>query len=232
MQDRELKERLIRGMGSMDNGIARKAARELWAHGWLQDGTLRRADLTGANLQGADLSEADLQGANFSKADLRDVRLRRANLEGARLGEANLRDAKMWDVNLRGADLRKADLRGANLWTVNLRGTRLGEADLRNAHLWYADLEDAADLTSEQLREVWMLTGGILPDGKCYVGEFDLEGDKKWAEYLGANVHDPQALASWYRKQCERAREEHRKLGWLGDDDGDYLFWKPGNDGN
>jgi len=39
-------------MGSTDNGIALRAVRELRAHGWLEDESLRGADIIGANLQG------------------------------------------------------------------------------------------------------------------------------------------------------------------------------------
>src|SRR3990172_5511276 len=51
----QLKAQLIREMGSNDNGIALRAVKELDAHGWLLDGSLRGADLTEANLQNARL---------------------------------------------------------------------------------------------------------------------------------------------------------------------------------
>ena len=55
---------------------------------------LRRANLSGADLQGAVLEEVDLRGANLSGADL----------QGARGG-----------VDLRGVNLRNANLQGATL---------------------------------------------------------------------------------------------------------------------
>jgi hypothetical protein len=67
---------------------------------WANGGTLRDANLWGANLRRVDLRGANLWGAN----------LRRADLRGA---------------NLRGANLRRADLRGADLW-----GTKHGDDTL------------------------------------------------------------------------------------------------------
>jgi len=72
--------------------------------------TLRRADLSGANLYGAYLYGANLRGADLSGANLYGANLRRADLSGA---------------NLYGAYLRRADLSGANLY-----GAYLHDADL------------------------------------------------------------------------------------------------------
>src|SRR6266511_1360515 len=61
--EQQLKAQLIREMGSTDNGIALRAARELQAHGsdddnWLTDGSLKGAYLIRANLHDASLSDA------------------------------------------------------------------------------------------------------------------------------------------------------------------------------
>ena len=63
--EQQLKAQLIREMGSNDSGIALRAVKELDAHGWLLDGSLRGADLTGANLQTARLDRIDLQKAHL-----------------------------------------------------------------------------------------------------------------------------------------------------------------------
>jgi hypothetical protein len=105
--------RLVREMGSFDNGIALRAIREIRAHGYHADGSLHHADLMRANLQGAELWSADLRGASFHHA------------------------------NLAGADLLGADLRRSVLWRANLRGTHLDEADLREANLIWSDLREA-----------------------------------------------------------------------------------------
>lgn len=108
------KRRLIREMGSTDNGIALRAVREIRAHGYLVDGSLRHADLMRANLQGAKLYSADLRGAALHNA------------------------------NLTRADLLGADLRRAILWGANLRDTRLDLADLGGANMIWSNLEGAA----------------------------------------------------------------------------------------
>lgn len=117
------KHRLMREMSSPDNGIALLAVREMRAHGYLGDGSLRHADLMGANLQGAELYSADLCGAALHSANLM-----RADLLGA-----DLRRAILWNANLRGARLDQADLSGADLIWSNLEGARVTRDQLKMA---------------------------------------------------------------------------------------------------
>jgi len=98
--EQQLKKQLIREMRSNDNGIALRAVRELRAHGWLEDGSLRGAWLSEANLQKADLRGANLQEAN----------LYRANLGGAYLVNVNLSKAHLHATNLQLSDLLSANL--------------------------------------------------------------------------------------------------------------------------
>ena len=92
---RELKERLVREMGSTDNGFAWRAVRELAAKKWLYDGTARGASLWRANLQDVYLTNADLQGADLNRANLRGAKLTKANLCGARLLDADLLEVRL-----------------------------------------------------------------------------------------------------------------------------------------
>jgi hypothetical protein len=96
----ERKGALVAQMGSPDHEEALEAAQMLRSRGWLQDGTLALADLSGARLE----------GANLQNADLRSARLLNADLEG---------------VDLRGADLTRANLTGANLQGALLQGAIL-----------------------------------------------------------------------------------------------------------
>ena len=59
-QKQEEKKRLILQMGSPDNGFAIEAVRQLREEGWLEDGSLKGANLIGANWR-ANLSGIDLQ---------------------------------------------------------------------------------------------------------------------------------------------------------------------------
>ena len=68
---------------------------------WANGGTLR-----GANLRGADLTLAKLRGAD--------------------LCDTNLAGANLWGANLAGADLGGALLIGANLGGASLRGAKYG----------------------------------------------------------------------------------------------------------
>ena len=67
------------------------------------------------SMRKADLSEANLGGANLSWANLSEANLSEANLGGANLSGANLAEANLGGANLSGANLSEANLSGANL---------------------------------------------------------------------------------------------------------------------
>jgi uncharacterized protein YjbI with pentapeptide repeats len=130
------------------------------------------ADLRGADLTGANLREADLHGAKLDMGYGKAGYFEPASLEGANLKWAKLRWAKLFGVKLRKADLgeahlQKADLRRAilsyaNLWRADLEGADLEGADLEGAFLSEANLEQALNLTVEQLATVETLYGARL----------------------------------------------------------------------
>ncbi|RMF77697.1 MAG: pentapeptide repeat-containing protein [Chloroflexi bacterium] len=93
--EHERKEQLIREMGSIDNGIAIRAVRELGAKKWLYDGTLVGASLWRANLQDCYLTAANLRNADLNRANFRDAKLVNACLQGARLFDADLQGARL-----------------------------------------------------------------------------------------------------------------------------------------
>jgi hypothetical protein len=157
--NRRERRRLIRQMGSPDNGIALQAVRELEAHGWLRDGSLQGAALYRANLQGANLGDANLQGADLVEANLQEANLGRANLQGALLKEANLQEAYLDKANLQGADLEAAHLQEVDLYKANLQGADLVRANLQGASLLYADFD----------------TETILPDNSKAMLDTDFE---------------------------------------------------------
>lgn len=105
---------------------------------YLENATLGRLDLHGANLELANLQDAGLQWANLQEADLEGAYLLRVYLQGANLFLANLYLADLQEAYLEEADLKGADLR---------------EAILEGAFLYRADLSEANGLTIEQLLE-------------------------------------------------------------------------------
>ena len=136
--------------------------------------TLRRADLSGAelwdaSLEGADLQEVDLSDADLWKASLEGANLREANLHGAFLRGAVLQGADLQGANLEGANLESANLEGANLYDanlgwgdlqgVNLQGANLQEAYLVKANLRGANLQGAnlQEATLEGTRVYWAM---------------------------------------------------------------------------
>jgi len=175
------KQDLIIDLGSDDNRFALDAVRRLRAHGWLEDGTLRGADLHGANLRGADLHEADLEGVDLGGADLSGADLGQASLKGANLSEADLSGADLSRADLQGGDLTGVNLRRADLIHANLQGADLRLADLNRAFLRGASLKEA-DLRFCRMREA-DLRDADLADAR--LGRADLEGANLASADLG-----------------------------------------------
>lgn len=161
----ELCDRLKREMSSQDNTTAINAIREITAHGWLHDGTLRNVNLTNANLAKAQMFQAQLNGASLAGATLVSASLEESSLRGAalisaNLNEADLREADLSETVLQFANLSRANLDFAILHNAVLTGANLAEATLREAELQNANLVEArmnnvimsrADLTSANL---------------------------------------------------------------------------------
>lgn len=166
--ERSERDQFVRALGSSVNEVARRAAEELRARGWLTDSSLQGADLRIANLEGAKLWKADLQGANLQWAKLKGANLNGSILVGANLTQANLQAAR-----LGGADLRGAALFEARLYRVNFNGALLCDADLRRAHLEGARLT-GADLRGARLDSAFLDELTTLPDGSAWSPDIDL----------------------------------------------------------
>jgi len=130
-QEKELKEQLIRDLGSDYNPFALRAIRELRTHGnkkkggWLEDGSLKNASLIGANLTNALLSGAYLYGVNLTGAVMRN----------SFLTDTCLINSILECADLSGSNFECADLRGANLNGTVLSKAKLFGADLRNTNV-------------------------------------------------------------------------------------------------
>jgi hypothetical protein len=155
-ENERLRGQLVRELGSTDTGLTARAVLELEAHGWLFDGTLRAAQLSGAKLAGARLERAVMPEATLAGADLTRANLSGAQLPGANFAEARLDAANLEMADLNGASLLHARLRRADAALVQLRGAVLTGADLTDADLSQADLSQAdlcgARLAGAQLR--------------------------------------------------------------------------------
>ena len=176
----DLQIRLVRDAGSSVNDVALKAIEELRAHGWLtgEDGLLKGANLTNANLQKANLNHANLQRATLVGANLQEAELTQTNLDGASLSGANLQGAWLSGVDLQGVIWWHAKLDGASLVGVNLQGARLTSANFEKAYLIDVNLKEAnlfranlkgADLNASHLEGANLLSAEydedtIFPD--------------------------------------------------------------------
>jgi len=107
----------------------KELAKTLQEHkGWVANGSGRRADFRGA----------DLQHVNFEGADLRFADFRAANLSHARFDRADCRHADFRAANLShasciGTDFTKASLDGADMAGVDLRAAKMEFATLAGA---------------------------------------------------------------------------------------------------
>ncbi len=157
----------------------------------LDNADLRHANLDSAYLVGASLRHSDfaaslyakirksasirndrqgatLRHANLFKSDLRHASFMSAVLIAAKLSYARLDSANLRFADLDSANLSRAVLRGADLSYANLRGARLDGADLAEA-----DLEDARNLSVEQLLSARTLYNAELGDSLSAVFESD-----------------------------------------------------------
>jgi hypothetical protein len=139
-ENERLRGQLVRELGSTDPGLTARAVLELEARGWLFDGTLRSAQLSGAKLAGARLERAAMAGVSLAGADLGRANLSGAALAGANFAEAELSGANLEMADLSGATLVHARLHRADAALARLRGASLAGADLTDADLSQADL--------------------------------------------------------------------------------------------
>jgi hypothetical protein len=140
----ELKRILIRQLGSKVHSEAIRAAEEIEANEWLDDGSLQSVNLFEAKLNGANLFSADLRYANLLFADLQG-----ANLIGANLDQ----------VHIRGTNLRGAKLRGAYLADVDIDSSTI----LPDGNNWEEGV-DLSRFTDSNHRNYWLNEGDTKPE--------------------------------------------------------------------
>lgn len=181
-EDARLKAQLIRELGSSDNGIASRAARELEAHGWLNDGSLKKVYLANANLRRVNLLRPDLEGADLTDVNCEAASVQYGTLRASSLYGSNLTHSTLMSVDLRGADLSEANLEGANLFACILEDAKLGFANLSGAQLNYTNFQNAnlegAKLQGADLRQANLegakLVGNDYIDPNKYGNYFTL----------------------------------------------------------
>jgi len=136
---------------------------------------LKKADLSGCELQQIhlgqiDCTESNLTNANLNKANAYRCKLSRSNLSGAKCAEANfnhatLSETDLTDAYLGGSWFRGCNMKGAICRRADFAGARLGGADLRGADLTDAKL-DEADIEYAKYDENTKLPAGFIPPTK------------------------------------------------------------------
>ncbi|MFN8527989.1 MAG: pentapeptide repeat-containing protein [Anaerolineae bacterium] len=177
-EERREREELSRKIGSKVNEVARQAAEDLRAKGWLLDGTLQESDLRAANLDEADLYMADLQGVNLQWASLIKASLKKSNFVGANLSNTKAWGSKCYKADMRGinfesAMLFRADLTGADLSEANFTRANLDGAIFKDANLKGANFTDAifVDTVRPGDKSVTLPDGSFWEPG-CDIGRF------------------------------------------------------------
>jgi len=116
--------------------------------------------------------------------------------------------------NLEDTILSKANLQKATLTNANLQGANLFEANLNQTALALANLQNARNLTEQQLVTAFSLTQAIMPDGSRYNGRYNLYGDYKetgaeaMAHCYGVSLEEYLAGQEWARENLPRLRRE------------------------
>jgi hypothetical protein len=172
---KDLQEQLVRDASSLVNDVAVNAVHQIRKRGWLEgdDGLLKGANLSQANLSQAKLEYANLEGVSLVIAHLEKAKLYQAKLEGARLGVAHLEGASLWKTHLEAADLTFAHLEGADLALANLKGADLRDATfdartiLPDESRWTPDT-DLSRFTNPQHPDFWRSDD---PDSPAYRGK-------------------------------------------------------------
>ncbi len=167
---------------------------------------LRRADLTGTNLDGADFTKADMRGTILDGATLTRAIFTRTNLAGARLLTANLTEAHFestrlsakfaWSGYTQDEKLYAANLAGAILdgATLNFAGCDLRRADLTGTNL------DGADFTKADMRGT-ILDGAIITraifHGTSLAGASLHDADLAGASFRNTNLSEKFAWSGY-----------------------------------
>lgn len=107
---------------------------------------LSQADFRHAHLADANFKRSTLEDANFWDAFLPSTNFQDAYLRKVNFQEAQLENAKFQGAYLEGANLQASKLRGANFSRVDFLRANLLDADLREA-----TLENAINLSMEQI---------------------------------------------------------------------------------
>ena len=192
----EEKKRLILQMGSTDNTFAIEAVRQLRLKGWLFDGSLQKADLSLANLEKANLDDADLKEVNLYGANLHSASIQFCDLSGAYLPYADFSDSTLRDVRFENACLRNAKFVKADIKNIDFSNADMVLINFKGA--WLVP-NDRDWLKMDSLSVAKSLWGAILPNGKKYLGQYNLAGDIEEARKNKVDVLDADQMKKYYR---------------------------------
>jgi uncharacterized protein YjbI with pentapeptide repeats len=175
--------------------------------------SLRRVDLTGANLAGMDLRSLDLREALMEAVDLSGADLAGANLTGACLARANLSRAALGGAIFRDANLAQArfegvsgaegvDFSNASLYGADLSGADLSGAMLGGATLLELIVKDTtlARIRGEKLIFMKIALGSTSFAGANMPGSVFLECALDGADFSKAMLRDVAFVASSAKK--------------------------------
>ncbi|AWK86662.1 pentapeptide repeat-containing protein [Azospirillum thermophilum] len=171
----------------------------------LSGANLKGAVFRGANLQGADLSDAQLQSAliretnlndaNLSSADMDGVIVYRSQMVGADMNWVNLQKSKIYETDLSKADIANANLQKCQITESTLQGANLASATLDGGNLVQVNLKGAT-FSDASLRKVGIydaqMQGSDLSNAKLQGAEifnaFLQLSDFSFAQMPGADL--------------------------------------------
>jgi len=199
-EEKELKVKLIREMGSRDNADALKAVSELRAKGWLQDGSLNNLYIQYADLKNADLSLASLTNCNFDSV----------NFEGANL----------FYTNFSSSEIRNSDFKRAMIIGTIFRETKLLHTDFTGVSYGRGN-SLSEEATHSLFCNALALRRSIMPNGMKYDGRYRLHEElsnssdsdhithaQGWANYYGITVEQYLEGQKWADENLHKYRKD------------------------
>ena len=118
----------------------------------LSNADFRKANLTNATFYETDLFRADFTNANLTNTDLREASLHSADFKKARLINTDLEEADLSNADLKDATLTNTNFVRANLNRAYLGDVNLSQSVLKDATVKQTKFFGAKNLTTEQIK--------------------------------------------------------------------------------
>ena len=177
--------------------------------------TLERADLTGADLVGVSAHEATFVGANLKRARLRDAIFDESDFASAQLQHAKAARASFAACNFAGANLTDADFTSANLTKAFLRDAVREGARFAGATFAGAILADDDEVNDAFMAAIAPIRRLLMTQAQQYVSRTDTTPEDLVAETI-VRLYSPGRRETFLSaaNRAAFALAEFRSVAW------------------